>query len=164
MELKVYINTWGRYNEGKTGAWFTLGENDNEDFTELLESKIVDSDAEYFIQDYDSIGFEVSEYDNFFEMNEKLYEIDDYFEDMFLAVCEFEGTASAFEEAENGFEHYYLIDVENEEELGQHLLDEGLMGDIPESIEKYLDVEEIGRDWAMNDTSEFTSFGYIYKV
>ena len=163
MELKVYINTVRRCNGGKAGAWFTLGENDNEDFTKLLESKIIDSDAEYFIQDYESIGFEVSKYDNFFKMNKKLYEIDDSFKDLFIATCEFEGIDSAFEEAENGFENYYLINVEDEEELGQYLLDDGEMGDIPESIEMYLDIAAIGRDWSTNETSEFTSKGYIYK-
>jgi len=164
MELRIYVNTWKRYNEGTNGFYFDLGIEDNDDLEERLVDAFGDSDHEYFIQDYESIGFNVAEQTDFMELNEVLYELDEYNNDVFLAVCEFEGLDSAIEEAGSGFDSYRLYaDVNDEEELGQYMVDEGLMGDIPKSIEMYLNYGAIGSDISMNTASEFTTYGYIER-
>ena len=42
-------------------------------------------------------------------------------------------------------------------------VDEGLMGEIPSSIAKYIDYDAIGHDWILNGDGGLTSMGYIQR-
>jgi len=46
----------------------------------------------------------------------------------------------------------YLVywDVTNERELGEYIVDEGVLGEIPEQLQYYIDYEAIGHDWCLN--------------
>jgi antirestriction protein len=46
--------------------------------------------------------------------------------------------------------------------MGEYILDNGLLGEIPEAIGSYLDVEAIGRDWLID--LYVSSNGYVFEV
>lgn len=58
-----------------------------------------------------------------------------------------------------------IYDVANMRELAEQFVDEGLFGQIPESLQHYIDYDAIGRDLAM-DYAETVIAGtnYIYRM
>ena len=160
IKTSVYINTWGRYNEGLSGSgWLDLGMTDSEDFAKMLKSKVKDHDPEYFIQDYE--GLELEEGSDFLELNDILFNMDEGSEDMFEAVIEYEGLAQAIEGLENGFNDYILYSgVEDEDDLG-HIMLECYV--IPKGLEDYIDYKEAGRIFT-EDGGQFVDAGYILSI
>ena len=156
MTITVFINTWGRYNQGLQGAWVDLGEQDNEDLEEFLKSKVRDTDPEYFIQDTNTSVEGIEEQTDFFFLNETLYDLgDDIDEEYFVAVAEVDGFQTALNEitSQYPFDKYSFFEADNNENLGLAIVEEGLFGDIPSHLESYIDYEAIGRDWSASFAS-----------
>ena len=164
MTINIYVNTWGRYNDGLVGSGFiSLGKMDNEELAALLKERLKDNDPEYFIQDYEGdVGLEEST--DFWMINEALYNLDDCNNEMFLAITEFESLTEAIEAIENDFDDYRLhYDVNSNTDLGYELIEEGGQ-EIPEWMQYYFDYEKFGRDYTLNACGTFTSFGFIERL
>ena len=82
--LKIYVNTWGNYNENgaEGGEWITLPM-DSDELEETLQriaDKMGDTDPEWAIHDYeweDGYGFcTISELDDISELNELCDDLD----------------------------------------------------------------------------------------
>lgn len=155
MEFKVFLTNLAKYNEGHLiGKWINLPLSDEELQAELAE--VLGSDEEYFITDYEStFNIQLGEYEVLEDLNQfakDLEEIEEYYsaELMEAAFSEF-GREEALRVLENG-DYSYLSDVTNYKELGERVVDEGLFGEIPDSLLFYIDHEAIGRDWSVDYT------------
>lgn len=86
--------------------------------------------------------------DNFNDLEEMLDFIDSNNEDDIEKVIAIksEGYASDLDEALKWHEDNYFSEYQTDEDLGYYMVDEGLMGDVPEAIKSYLDYEKIGKE------------------
>lgn len=167
--LKIALTNLGKYNEGYLiYKWLELPATEDE----IEEAKeaigINEQYEEWFITDYetDIEGLKVGEYEDLEALNElaERYEnLDEYDQDIVQAIIEGEGydLEEALDVLESGNYSFYP-DVNDEEDLGYYVVDEGLFGvEIPDSLQAYIDYESIGRDWRINGAGSFTSKGYI---
>lgn len=171
--IKVYVANLAKYNEGTLkGEWIELPQH-WDDIQETLDLilGIGDNgervDEEYAIHAYESDieGLTIGEYDSLEELNELAEELENLPEwdlEVLSAILEHLGDdlAEALEVLRDG-EYSYYPGVYEEEDLGVFVVDEGLFGEVPESLLNYLDYEAIGRDWRINEGGSFTSKGYI---
>lgn len=170
--LKVFVNTWGNYNENGAdgGEWITLPMDEDE-----LEEKLVaiadamgDYDPEWAIHDYEwesNIDFgEVHEMDNIVKWNTLCEELESLDEDELkeiAAAVEAFGydLESAIEKQQRGYFSFYpgeeMIDV------AHYLVDECyITKDTPEIFSRYFDYEAFARDLGFDGYCE-TSYGVI---
>ena len=57
-----------------------------------------------------------------------------------------EGYAQSLDEALSWHENNYFSEAQSDSDLGYYVVDEGLMGEVPDSIKSYLDYEKIGKE------------------
>lgn len=167
--LRIALTNLGKYNEGQlVYKWLDLPATEEE----IEEAKEViginEIYEEWFITDYetDIDGLKVDEYEDLETLNELVerYEnLDEYEQEIVQAIIEAEGydLEEALDVLERGNYSFYS-GVNDEEDLGWYVIDEGLFGvEVPDSLQNYLDHEAIGRDWRINSAGSFTSKGYI---
>lgn len=161
--MQVYIVSLGKYNEGEaTGAWFELPAD-----PDVVANKLGldDTYEEVAIHDFET-PFEVSEYMSLDELNH-LAEL----------ALEMEGTGlerdmreiqqaffSSFEEmVEQKDEIFCYPDCGDMEEVAMYLIEEtGMLGEIPERLQNYIDYAAYGRDLEIEGSFLITSHG-IYE-
>lgn len=150
--MRVFLESISAYNNGgMKGRWITLPMNEDDLRNEIRD--ILDGDEEYFITDWECEFFSINQYDNISTLNEKakyLSEKEDYELAELKAICELVDFDEAKDILEKG-NYFFIPDVSSETELGEYVVDEGLLGiDIPDSLKNYIDYEAIGRDWLMD--------------
>ena len=171
--IKLYIANLGKYNEGElVGKWISLPM-DMDNFKEnFLPSIQIDGQKyeEIAIHDYESDieGLTIGEYDNIEELNDmaEAYDnLDEYDQKVVNAVIEWSYYgANGIQEAIDSVDDFRLNeDVTNDDEYGNYLIDEGLMGDIPKNIIMYIDTEKLGRDAYINGDNFYSSNGLIER-
>ena len=171
--IKLYIANLGKYNEGElVGKWLELPM-DMEDFQEnFLPSILIDNIQyeEYAIHDYetDIEGLTINEYDNIEELNEiaELYDnLEGYEQKTVSAVIEWSyyGGNGVKEAIENVDNFNLMENITNDKEYGDYILENDLMGEIPENLVGYIDWESIGRDWYINGESYYSTNGLIER-
>lgn len=172
--LNIYVNTWGNYNENGAdlGEWITLPM-DEDELQERLDSiaeTMNDSDPEWFINDYewttDLQPFEVNEMDDYFEINERLQELeslDEWEQKEIEAAIEAFGYTfdEALEKQQRGYFTFYpdqeLYDVAYE------LVNECYFTkDTPDIFETYFDYNAFARDLGFDGYVE-TKHGVIVE-
>ena len=57
-----------------------------------------------------------------------------------------EGYAQSLDDALSWHDNNYFSEYQSDSDLGYYMVDEGLMGDVPENIKSYLDYEKIGKE------------------
>lgn len=96
--------------------------------------------------------------DNFNDLEEMLDFIDCNNEDDIekAIAIKSEGYASDLDEALEWHNDNYFSEHQTDEDLGYYMVDEGLMGDVPEAIKSYLDYEKIGKEmkWDLIEINE----------
>lgn len=156
MELNIFVD--------ELGEWWDLLGNDIEELQEALKDKdsctISDIDADFPFKLEGEILLSDLE-----EIANKVNEIDSQDLDYdFKAILEYLGSW-CFDEAYNTVisgEYKFNCDVNDDEDLGYYLVDEGIMFDnVPDEVKNYLDYEAIGRDYRINTSSCFTDYGFI---
>lgn len=169
--MKLFISDLQAYNEGHlVGKWiklplttFELAQVISEVLTE--GETICDSEEheEYFITDYEA-DITVDEYDDIYKLNELAETMEELSEDDLLKLrfLSYEGYSER-DVLEKGLDSYdvdiydYSSDTsftDTFELLAQDFVDEGLFGEVPKSIEYYIDYSAIARDLRM-DYTEF---------
>jgi antirestriction protein len=171
--LNVFMNTWGNYNVNGAdgGEWITLPM-DPDELAETLArvaAAMGDTDPEWAIHDYewttDLDLFEVSEYDNVVQLNERLQKLES------LEEWELEEVAAAME----AFSYDFLEAVERQQrgcfcfyrgmdlaEVAEELVNECYFTkDTPDILTRYFDYEAFGRDLSFDGYTE-TKYGVIY--
>lgn len=161
--MSVYIANLGKYNEGiLQGAWFNLPVN-IEDVREQIG--LDDQYDEYAIHDYE-LPFDISEYVALDELNQMFYLVEEIegvipTEDLKAVLSGF--SLSIEELAECLDDISYYGGVEDMEALAEHLVDEGLLGEVPEWLTYYVDYAAIARDMEIEGCFVVGSHG-IYEM
>ena len=153
--MKAFIANLGKYNDGElVGKWVKPAGLDADDWKEILESIGVDEAHEYFIPDYEYAPDFLGEYESLEHVTEVADVVDEYGLDLFNAVYDsigdFEQTRDILDDGD-----YVVYDAADDEELGECLVDEGLLGEIPARLSNYIDYEAIGRDFAIETCGSF---------
>lgn len=170
--LNIFVNTWGNYNNNGAdfGEWVTLPM-DPDNLAETLKhiaAVMGDNDPEWTVHDYEWTTeidlFDVSEYDNITELNERLQELES------LEEWELEEVAAAME----AFSYEFLEAVERQqrgyftlyrnmdlEEVAEEIINECYFAkDTPEIFTRYFDYEAFARDLRFDGYTE-TKYGVI---
>lgn len=163
--IRIYIANLAAYNAGYLrGEWLDLPATDEEISETLERIGCGEHGAEYAIHDYESdFNLKADEYDNIFELNELISDIDELDDDdfnMFMAYLE--AVSNDINEALNALDRCTLYAYcETLEDLAADLVENGCFGDIPDSIINYIDYEAIARDLSFEGYTE-TTYGVLY--
>ena len=158
-DMAVYIANLGKYNEGElVGAWFTFPIDEDDVAERIGLNKYYE---EYAILDTDNFPMEISEYISIKELNnicEMVQELPEYIAE---ALDEFISHYGSLEEvAEHKDEVYYYPDCDDMTDVAYYYIDElQALGDIPPSLQNYIDYEAYGRDLDMGGCFIQTSRG-----
>ena len=166
--LKLYVNTWGNYNENGAdgGQWINLPmeEDDLLETLERIAESIGDRDPEWAIHDYEWTDIEfgkVSEYDSIIEFNKtlnRLSKLESYEREEVAAAIEAFGYSleEAMDRQERGcFIFYPGMDME---EVAEELVNDCY--DLPDFALRYFDFAAFARDLQFDGYTE-TEFGVI---
>jgi len=159
QEAKVYVGTYKKYNEGSIfGKWLDLVDyTDKDEFLQdCAELHEDEQDPEFMFQDWEYIpdgligGCWISE--TVFELIHKANEINDF--DAFLSFLDF--TGYSLEDEELGylvqkFRDNFYGKYNSEEDFANELIDNGSFGEIPESLQCYIDYQSIAKDLFVTD-------------
>lgn len=159
--LKIYINTWGNYNEhgAENGRWITLPM-DKDELSTILKTtaeKMNDHDPEWFVNGYEWEGeslFPVDEMSNYNELNElcqTISQLDEYNQEKLAAIIEY--TYSDIKEALDNLDSYIFYPNTTLEDVAYDLVNECY--DLPEFALRYFDYAAFARD---------LHFDYYYEV
>ena len=150
---RIYVGTYGKYNSGSIkGEWLDLDDYaDKDEFHEACHELHKDeNDPEFMFQDFEDIpeGM-VSESGIDAEVWDYLA-LDEHDQAKVEAMVEWFGyeTKDAISNIDN-CDFYEGMDLK---ELAEHFVDEGLFGDISDTIINYIDYEAIARDLSIDYT------------
>lgn len=175
----AFITNLGKYNEGElVGEWVKfptsaeeiravfdrIGIGQKDDFGYTYE--------EWFITDYDcyvdGLYDKLGEYENLDELNYLAAKLDDMTQGeyaQFQAAMEMGNHCGSLQEMINLTENLDCYDVypdiHDYDDLGRYYIEELDAMQVPEYLRNYIDYEAYGRDVAMDENGEFTSFGYV---
>jgi hypothetical protein len=173
--LKVYITDLSAYNQGRLiGKWVDLPASIDEleyEVDEILKKGAdcteENTHEEYFLTDWEWNYEEVldlHEYSNIYELNESLRDIEDldeYEMDKILFLKSVIGLD--LEDALDSKDDVTYYEGMNMIEVVDDMLDNGLFGDIPESIKWYIDTNRIARDLEMDGYYEDSKGTFYYR-
>ena len=175
----AFITNLGKYNEGELiGEWVKfptsaeeiravfdrIGIGQKDDFGYTYE--------EWFITDYDcyvdGLYDKLGEYENLDELNYLAAKLDDMTQGeyaQFQAAMEMGNHCGSLQEMINLTENLDCYDVypdiHDHDDLGRYYIEELDAMQVPEYLRNYIDYESYGRDVAIDENGEFTSFGYV---
>ena len=166
--LKLFVNTWGNYNENGAdgGQWINLPmeEDDLLETLERIAESIGDRDPEWAIHDYEWTDIEfgkVSEYDSIIGWNDvtnRLSDLESYEQEEVAAAIEAFGYSleEAMDRQERGC--FTLYRGMNMEEVAEEIVNDCY--DLPDFALRYFDFAAFARDLRF-DGYEETAFGVI---
>ena len=175
----AFVTNLGKYNEGElVGEWVkfpTTAEEMKQVFDRIGIGKTGDFGQvyeEWFITDYDcyvdGLYDKLGEYESLDELNylaSKLDEMDRGEFEQFQAAMEIGDHSGSVQEIINLTENLDCYDVypgiEDYDDLGRYYVDELDAMQVTEHLRNYIDYEAYGRDIALDESGDFTSFGYV---
>ncbi len=175
----AFVTNLGKYNEGElVGEWVkfpTTAEEMKQVFDRIGIGKTGDFGQvyeEWFITDYDcyvdGLYDKLGEYESLDELNylaSKLDEMDRGEFEQFQAAMEIGDHSGSVQEIINLTENLDCYDVypgiEDYDDLGRYYIDELDAMQVTEHLRNYIDYEAYGRDIALDESGDFTSFGYV---
>ena len=175
----AFVTNLGKYNEGElVGEWVkfpTTAEEMKQVFDRIGIGKTGDFGPvyeEWFITDYDcyvdGLYDKLGEYESLDELNylaSKLDEMDRSEFEQFQAAMEIGDHSGSVQEIINLTENLDCYDVypgiEDYDDLGRYYIEELDAMQVPEHLRNYIDYEAYGRDIALDESGDFTSFGYV---
>ena len=169
----LYCGTYAKYNDGSiAGKWLKLQDYDDaEAFLQTCRDLHDDeADPEFMFQDFE--GFPKILYGESLSLGDlqKIYywvHLDDDDRELLDEYLDVTGSLPDNVDIEDVRDSLFCVldrsdGSSNETAMGQYMLDNGLLGEIPEAIASYLDAEAIGRDWLMD--LSVSSNGYVFEV
>ncbi len=172
--LKIFVNTWGNYNENGAdgGRWLDLPM-DPDELAETLEEiaeAMGDNDPEWAVHDYewadDFDGGKISECANIEELNEYAQRVEDlttWERETYAAAVEYWGRE--YVDIDEIDEYNLYTDITNEYDLGYYWAVESGCYDLEKmgNLANYFDYKAFGRDINMETDGGFTSYGWIER-
>lgn len=173
VEPALYCGTYAKYNDGSiAGRWLKLRDYaDAEGFLQACRELHRDeADPELMFQDFEGMPRELYGESLSLADLQRIYDwahLDDEDRDLLAEYVDATGCAMADVDVEYVREALFCVldcsdGSSNDAAMGQYMLDNGLLGEIPDAIESYLDVEAIGRDWLMD--LHISSNGYAFEA
>lgn len=158
-DMRVYIANLGKYNEGYlVGDWFSFPL-DEEEIAERIGLNA--EYEEYAVHDTDNFPCEVSEYASIDELNnlyDLISELDDYILDQLDEFISHYGTIEELVDHKDDI--YFYPDCDNMEDVARYYIDElQTLGEIPPSLQEFIDYEAYGRSLEMGGYFIETSYG-----
>jgi antirestriction protein len=174
VEPALYCGTYAKYNNGSIdGKWLKLRDyGDAEVFLKACQDLHSDeTDPEFMFQDFEGMPRELYGESLALSDLQKIYEwlhLDD--DDRAVLDEYLEATGYRLDEVDMEAVRDELVCVldythgwTDQTAMGWYVLDNGLLGvDIPDSLESYIDVEALGRDWLMD--LYVSSNGYVFEA
>ena len=169
MYCKIFLTNLGKYNESNlVGEWVDLPVNDN--FESVFKKIGIDKQhEEWFISDYETniLGLEIGEYENIFDLNDKIAQLDELDEDQVLGVSAYLEYGSDLDEA---IEHcddisvYY--DCNDMTDVAYQAVDMlgGVMEMPKETLEQHFDYELYGSTMDINGQFVFLDDGICVEL
>lgn len=143
-ETKVYLNTWGAYNEGSIGyGWMSPAE-----AGDFMEEDYERDGGEWFIADIDNylgVEFGSLEYANVEEILdsiETLEAMEDWELDEIVALMEYKGTNDVQEAIDDRDSYVFYADIDQYHDCCDECLEFGNN----ELLERYFDYDAYHRD------------------
>lgn len=141
--MSIYVANLAEYNAGNlVGKWIDLPCNN----LGKKIKKLLGKDEEYAIHDYEA-DITIGEYDNPFKLNElaeKLEELNEYDRPKVTILVDYYGFE--YSEAIDRFDELEFYSDMTIQELAEHYIDEGFLGEIPDHLRNYIDVDAYARD------------------
>jgi hypothetical protein len=141
---KIFLNTWGAYNEGCIGYGWMLPD----EARDFIENDPERDGGEWFIADIDNyLGVEFGSLDyadvyEIIETIEALEELNDYELNDIVALMEYLNTNNALDAINNEGSYIFFADIEQYHEC----CDESLDFNGNEMLERYFDFDAYHRD------------------
>ena len=177
--FEAFITNLGKYNEGElVGEWVKFPTT-SEELQKVFERIGIGSKDEFgnpyeewFISDYDcyvsGLYDKLGEYESLDELNylaSKLQELDNHEYEHFQAAMQISDYTGNVKDVINLIDNLDKYDVypgvEDEADLGRYYVYELGMMQVPEHLQDYIDYEAIGRDVSINESGQFTTYGYV---
>ena len=165
--IKIYVGTYGKYNNGSiAGAWVDVDNLDEDEFLEKCRELHKDEkDPEFMFQDWECIDLLrdfVSESvidPEFWEIKEMIKDFSDEQIEALAAYQNIFGTIDVSDFEDKYFGHFEGFFGDINTSFGQHMLEEmGELEQVPQHLRYYIDAEAYGRDLLMSDFTEFEGF------
>lgn len=160
--MRVYIANLGKYNEGElVGAWFTPPV-DQDEMAERIG--LDDRYEEYAIHDYE-LPFEIGEYTPIEEVNRLCDMVSELDEDIQAELHELQSYFGSIEElCDHADDIIHYPDCDDMEDVARHFIEEtGALGEVPASLQNYIDYEAYGRDLAYSGSFVVTNHG-VFEI
>lgn len=152
---RIYLNTWGAYNDGSIGyGWMTATE-----AREFIEENPERDGGEWFIADIDNyLGIQISSCDycdvmEVIETIETLEDMNEWERDEIIALMEYLNTDNVQEAIDEKDNYSFYSDIDSYYEMCDECLD---FSGCNEILERYFDYEAYHRDCSF-DISEMSN-------
>ncbi len=165
MSIKIWLGSLAKYNSGElSGEWIELPLTE-EELVAVTNKYTADGQGDYFLADWECpIEGIVSEYSNVSELNgvaTQLSELADY--DLERVKYLVEQECLKFSEAMGSYEDVVIYGGQSLRDVAYTLVEDGLFGEIPETIANYIDYEAIARDLQLDGYTEWNGNVYEYR-
>lgn len=157
--IKIFITNLGKYNEGELiGEWVDLPITE-EELDKVYERIGINGDyEEIFITDYETPFYTtIDEWESITDLNdlaEALESLDEYDLEKLEAVIEAEGGDIRWWLDCNRLDNITYYPGYTIEDVARELIEEGIMGNFPESLLNYIDYEAFARDLEFDGYTE----------
>lgn len=177
--FEAFITNLGKYNEGELiGEWVkfpTTPEELQNVFTRIgigAKDDFGNTYEEWFISDYDcyvdGLYEKLGEYANLDELNYLASKLDELNADEYyhfqatMEISDYTGSIKDLINLMDNLDKYDIyLGVENDEDLGRYYIEELGAMEVPEHLKSYIDYEAYGRDIALDEVGQYTSYGYV---
>lgn len=169
-EASIYVGTYAKYNAGSLfGKWFDLSDfADKDEFIEACKEYHKDEDdPELMFQDYENIPEElVSESwlsENFFELRDKVEEMDSTMQEAFSAWLDYESRNLSKVDADDlvkKFNNEYIGQYGEEEDYAREVIEQCY--ELSDFVKNYFNYESFARD-LFNDGYKFID-GFVFNA
>ena len=143
--MRIYVADLAEYNNGRlVGKWITLP---SEDVMSEVYSALTPGNEEWAIHDTDDIPFNVSEYEDIEELNDKCRDYEELSKadrKIYRYLTEYQG--EEHNAALELIDDVQLYEDTSYEDLAEEMLEDGIFGEVPDSLQGYIDVNKIARD------------------
>lgn len=160
--MRVYIANLGKYNEGElVGAWFTPPI----DMDEVSERIGLNGYyEEYAIHDYE-LPFEIGEYESIDRINDLCEMVSELDSDIQAELKELQSYFGSIEElCDHADDIIQYPDCDDMEDVARYFIEEsGALGEVPASLQNYIDYEAYGRDLELSGSFAVTNHG-VFEI
>ena len=177
--FEAFITNLGKYNEGELiGEWvkFPTTPEELQNVFERIgigaKNDFGNTYEEWFISDYDcyvdGLYEKLGEYANLDELNYLASKLDELNADEYyhfqaaMEISDYTGSIKDLINLMDNLDKYDIyLGVENDEDLGRYYIEELGAMEVPEHLRSYIDYEAYGRDIALDEVGQYTSYGYV---